>query len=141
MTDQMTIPAQVNTAYQDAVDNIMFLRNQQWSTTNYVLLAQAAIFLIARYPGLSNDGADRFFLKLLAWIAAGGGIFALWQLQFSIRNYRDRLTYIYSHYFKSDEAVGLRLDRTIISSPRDYTIVALLTFICLAAMVVVLRYM
>jgi hypothetical protein len=35
------------TAYKDAVDNIILLKRQQWLATNYALLVYAAIFVIS----------------------------------------------------------------------------------------------
>ena len=41
------MPVNVETAYKDAVDNIIFLKRQQWVATNYALLVYAAIFVIS----------------------------------------------------------------------------------------------
>jgi hypothetical protein len=40
------MPEPVEAAYKDAVDNIIFLKRQQWLATNYVLLLYVAIFVI-----------------------------------------------------------------------------------------------
>ena len=37
------MPRHVEAAYKDAVDNIVFLKRQQWVTTNYAVLIYAAI--------------------------------------------------------------------------------------------------
>jgi hypothetical protein len=42
-TQQM--PEHVEAAYKAAVDNIIFLKRQQWLATNYALLVYAAIFI------------------------------------------------------------------------------------------------
>jgi hypothetical protein len=41
------MPEHAAAAYRDAVDNIFFLKRQQWLATNYVLLLYAAIFVIS----------------------------------------------------------------------------------------------
>ena len=41
------MPAHVDAAYKDAVDNIIFLKRQQWVATNYAILVYAAIFVIS----------------------------------------------------------------------------------------------
>jgi hypothetical protein len=41
------MPAHVGAAYKDAVDNIIFLKRQQWVATNYALLVYAVIFVIS----------------------------------------------------------------------------------------------
>lgn len=141
MDQPPNMPPQVNVAYQDAVDNLVFLKSQQWSITSYVMLGEAAIFLIARYPGLSTDGIDRFFLKVLAVVIGFLGIAVLWQMQASIEKYKARLANIYNRYFHSDELSEFWLEATPDKSMRNMFIVAVLTVLCVLAMVVVLRYM
>jgi hypothetical protein len=41
------MPTHVQAAYQEAVDNIIFLKRQQWVATNYAILVYAAIFVIS----------------------------------------------------------------------------------------------
>src|SRR4030095_16385327 len=41
------MPVHGEAAYKDAVDNIIFLKRQQWVATNYALLVYAAIFVIS----------------------------------------------------------------------------------------------
>jgi hypothetical protein len=41
------MPKHVEAAYRDAIDNILFLKRQQWVATNYALLVYAAIFVIS----------------------------------------------------------------------------------------------
>jgi hypothetical protein len=43
------MPEHVEVAYRDAVDNIVFLKRQQWLATNYILLLYAAIFVISAH--------------------------------------------------------------------------------------------
>src|SRR5262245_32879642 len=47
--DAQQMPEHVGTAYKDAVDNIIFLKRQQWLATNYALLVYAAIFVISAH--------------------------------------------------------------------------------------------
>jgi hypothetical protein len=141
MVDTPNMPPQVNVAYQDAVNNLVFLKGQQWSITNYVLLAEAAIFLIARYPGLSTEGVDRFFLKVLAVVVSFLGIAVLWQMQASMEKFGERLANIYKRYFNNDEVSDFRLEAEPDRSIRSVFIVIVLTVICVFALVVVLKYM
>jgi hypothetical protein len=41
-TPEQQMPVHVEAAYKDAVDNIIFLKRQQWVATNYALLVYAA---------------------------------------------------------------------------------------------------
>ena len=51
------MPENVEVAYRDAVDNIVFLKRQQWLATNYVLLLYAAIFVISAHYFSRTDVA------------------------------------------------------------------------------------
>jgi hypothetical protein len=46
-TPERQMPVHVEAAYKDTVDNIIFLKRQQWVATNYALLVYAAIFVIS----------------------------------------------------------------------------------------------
>ena len=50
------MPGHVEAAYKEVVNNIFFLKRQQWVTTNYTILVYAAIFIISA----------RFFTRTLA---------------------------------------------------------------------------
>jgi hypothetical protein len=54
----------VGAAYKAAVDNILFLKRQQWLATNYALILYAAIFLISAHYFSRTDFA-RNWLGLL----------------------------------------------------------------------------
>jgi hypothetical protein len=46
-TAERQMPEHIGAAYRDAVDNIIFLKRQQWVATNYALIVYAAIFIIS----------------------------------------------------------------------------------------------
>src|SRR5947208_12682515 len=46
-TPEQQMPVHVEAAYKDAVENIIFLKRQQWVATNYAVLVYAAIFVIS----------------------------------------------------------------------------------------------
>ena len=41
------MPGHVEAAYKEVVNNIFFMKRQQWVTTNYTILVYAAIFIIS----------------------------------------------------------------------------------------------
>jgi hypothetical protein len=43
------MPEHVEAVYKAAVDNIIFLKRQQWLATNYALLVYAAIFVTSAH--------------------------------------------------------------------------------------------
>jgi hypothetical protein len=69
------MPGHVAGAYRDALDNILFLKRQQWLATNYVLLLYVAIFVISarffsRGPTLHEIGLAHLQLRRL--LSTGG---------------------------------------------------------------------
>jgi hypothetical protein len=100
------MPKHVEVAYRDAVDNIVFLKRQQWLATNYVLLLYAAIFVISAYYFSRTDVARNW----LGAITIAAFVVHWWMLhlfQRSIEKFRNRLAWIYSTYFSEEERAGL----------------------------------
>jgi hypothetical protein len=114
-TIERQMPEHLNAAYRDAVDNIIFLKRQQWLATNYVLLLYAAIFVIsARY--FSRTDVARNWLGILTI----GAFFIHWYMlhlfQRGIDKFRNRLGWIYQTYFSAEERAGLDLQ----PEPKSY---------------------
>jgi hypothetical protein len=68
------MPEHVKAAYRGAVDNILFLKRQQWLATNYVLLLYVAVFLISAHYFSRTDVARNWLgsLQLLRLLSTGG---------------------------------------------------------------------
>ena len=65
------MPKHVEVAYRDAVDNVVFLKRQQWLATNYVLLLYAAICnQLTTLAGLVKIGLAQ--LQLVRSLSTGG---------------------------------------------------------------------
>jgi hypothetical protein len=109
------MPGQIAAAYRDAVDNILFLKRQQWLATNYVLLLYAAIFVISAHYFSRTDVARNWLgiLTIIAFVVHWG---MLHLFQSSIEKFRNRLVWIYRSYFSDEERVGLDLRL----EPRSY---------------------
>ena len=109
------MPEHVEVAYRDAVDNIVFLKRQQWLATNYVLLLYAAIFVISAHY-FSRTDVTRNWLGAITIAAFVVHWWMLHLFQRSIEKFRNRLAWIYSTYFSEEERAGLdvRLE------PRSY---------------------
>jgi hypothetical protein len=103
-TQQM--PEHVGAAYKDAVDNILFLKRQQWLATNYALLLYAAIFLISAHYFNRTDLARNWLggLTIVTFIVHW---YMLHSFQRAIGKYKDRLAWIYRTYFTADERAEL----------------------------------
>jgi hypothetical protein len=109
------MPEHVGAAYKDAVDNILFLKRQQWLATNYALLLYAAIFLIFAHYFNRTDLA-RNWLGVLTIATFMIHWYMLHLFQRGIDKFRNRLAWIYRTYFTADERVGLDVQ----VEPRSY---------------------
>jgi hypothetical protein len=81
------------------VDNMLFLKRQQWSITNYALLLDAAVMALARG---SND-IERTIYTVLAF---GGCVFAMFcvnHTQTSLTRYYGNLFDLYQRYLTPAE--------------------------------------
>jgi len=102
-------------AYNDAIDNIIFLKRQQWLATNYALLLYAAIF-IASASYFSRTDLARNLLGTITIATFVIHWLMLHMFQGAIAKFRDRLAWIYTTYFSAEERVGLNLRL----EPRSY---------------------
>ena len=113
MTDpDRQMPSHVEVAYQDAVNNITFLRRQQWIATNYALLVYAALFVVSAEYFSRTDFA-RNWLGIIA-IATFFLIhfYMIYLFQGAMDKFRDRVDWIYRTYFNREEQAGLDLLRS-----------------------------
>lgn len=102
------MPAHVDAAYKDAVDNIIFLKRQQWVATNYAILVYAAIFVISATYFSRTDFA-RNTLGIVALVTLGIHWYMIYLFQRAINRFRRRLDWIYQTYFSREERVGMDL--------------------------------
>ena len=102
------MPEHVRAAYRGAVDNILFLKRQQWLATNYVLLLYVAVFLISAHYFSRTDVA-RNWLGIITIITFFVHWYMLNSFQGAIEKFRSRLIWIYRTYFTAEERSGLDL--------------------------------
>ena len=103
------MPEHVGTAYKDAVDNIIFLKRQQWLATNYALLVYAAIFVISAHY-FSRTDLSRNWLGVLTIATFAVHWCMLHLFQRAIEKFRNRLSWIYKTYFSAGERAGLQME-------------------------------
>jgi amino acid permease len=90
------------------VDNIIFLKRQQWAATNYALLVYAAIFVIsAQYFSRTDFARNSLGIVVIAIFLIHGYI--MFVFQGTIDKFRSRLYWIYRTYFNGEEQAGLDL--------------------------------
>jgi hypothetical protein len=98
------MPKFVEAYFKDTVDNLRFVKRQQWMATNYALLILGAIYWVAENTGC----VARTLLTVAAVLTGVYGIYLLWDFQKSLAKYRKRLTWVYDQpYFKELKAAGL----------------------------------
>jgi hypothetical protein len=102
------MPAHVGAAYNDAVENIIFLKRQQSVATNYALLVYAAIFVISAEYFSRTDFA-RNSLGIIAIAVFVAHCYVIFVFQRAIDKFRARLYWIYRTYFNGEEQAGLEL--------------------------------
>ena len=102
------MPEHVEAAYKDAVDNIIFLKRQQWLATNYALLVYAAIFVISAHYFSRTDLA-RNWLGVLTIATFVIHWYMMHLFQRAIEKFRNRLGWMYRTYFSAEERAGLDL--------------------------------
>jgi hypothetical protein len=102
------MPEHIGAAYRDAVDNLIFLKRQQWVATNYALLVYAAIFVISAQYFQRTDFA-RNLLGIVAIVAFFIHWYMMFLFQSAIEKFRARLYWIYRTYFNGEEQTGLDL--------------------------------
>jgi hypothetical protein len=102
------MPEHIGAAYRDTVDNIIFLKRQQWVATNYILLVYAAIFVISAQYFSRTDFA-RNSLGVVAIVAFFIHWYMMFLFQSAIEKFRARLYWIYRTYFNGEEQAGLDL--------------------------------
>jgi cellobiose-specific phosphotransferase system component IIC len=107
-TAERQMPEHIGAAYRDAVDNIIFLKRQQWAATNYTLIIYAAIFIISAQYFSRTDFA-RNTLGIVAIVTFFIHWYMMLLFQSAIEKFRSRLYWIYRTYFNGEEQNRLDL--------------------------------
>lgn len=95
----------VKNLYKDSLDNILFLKRQQWTITNYALLTFAAVVAIGKNANI----VETTLLTVLASLAWAYSVFCMLHTQYTLTKYRKRLSHIYQTYFTVSERATFNL--------------------------------
>lgn len=107
------MPKRVEALYRDASQNLVFLKTQQVTITNYALVAYAAVVTVRWHHG--SEAMPFLFQFLLANAAIVGlavSLYFLHELEGTMTKYRERLAWIYRAHFSCEEIDALKLPRT-----------------------------
>ena len=102
------MPEHIKLAYEDAVNNMMFFKRQQWVATNYAILVYAAIFVISAEYFSRTDFA-RNWLGIIAIATFFFHLYVIYSFDAAINKFRERLDWIYRTYFSGEERNNLKL--------------------------------
>jgi hypothetical protein len=102
------MPEHIKLAYEDAVNNMMFFKRQQWVATNYAILVYAAIFVISAEYYSRTDFA-RNWLGIIAIATFFFHLYVIYSFDAAISKFRERLDWIYRTYFSGEERNNLKL--------------------------------
>ena len=102
------MPEHIKLAYEDAVNNMMFFKRQQWVATNYAILVYAAIFVISAEYFSRTDFA-RNWLGIIAIATFSFHLYVIYSFDAAINKFRERLDWIYRTYFSGEERANLKL--------------------------------
>ena len=91
--------------YKAVIDNILFLKRQQWTITNHALLLYAAITALAT----RGTAVERAVLVCLGVVGCVFSLLCLIHTQGSMTRYYQNLFDMHSKYFTSDERSTLEL--------------------------------
>lgn len=86
------MPAHVEAAYKEVVENIFFAKRHQWMTTNYALLVYAAIFIVSAHYFSRTDVA-RGWLGFVTFLTFFYPLYMIKALQDTITSFRDRIAW------------------------------------------------
>lgn len=95
------MPKHIELAYKDALDNIQFLKKQQWVIVGYAVSIHVGVFAVCRE--LKPSPTWRCLLIVAIWFAVAYGIVVLIDFHAGISKFRQRLKWIYQHHFTKQE--------------------------------------
>ena len=99
-------PGQHDALYQDAAENLRFVKAQQWRVTNYALLVYAAAYLLRGNAPLDTCLGKTTLITVIV-LACLFSLFVLRQLENSMARFRDRIEWVQEHHFDPADQIKL----------------------------------
>jgi len=94
------IPKRIEILYKDALDNLVFLKEQQWAITKYALTAYGALFAAVK---ILHDAAYKGLLIFAVWLVFAFSAIMLGSFTHGMRRFRRRIRRIYRRFFEREE--------------------------------------
>jgi len=96
---------QIAQAYADTMSNLAFIKQQQWTVTNYVVLLIAALFAL---HGRASPGG-LWIMGGLVLLTGGYGLYLLMKMQAGLLKFRRRMAAINARFFTPEEREWLAI--------------------------------
>jgi hypothetical protein len=126
MSPEEDFPSRLQVFYQDCVDNIRFLKQQQWRATNYALLVYAAAYFVRKETPLHTCYGKAALTAILV-VTFGINVWLLIDNYRSLSRFRSRIDWIYRNKFPSYEQTKTALD--LVPKTEDPWFIWLLGFV------------
>ena len=109
---------EINNVCRESIEDIQFLKQQQWRIVYYCLLLFGAIFFLVRFliydcsnPLIHHKSSFQVILSVLSNVIAFIGLYFLIDLQKSIQKNRGYIAYIRNRYFRKETRILFKLDK------------------------------
>lgn len=100
------MPEHVRVAYEDAIQQLLFIKKQQWIITNYAIAIYVA-FASLKFAANDLTLAVKVVSSIVIWSAFMYNVCFLLMITCDIESYRGILRWIRKKYFSEEEADGL----------------------------------
>ena len=100
------MPNRILFVYKDALDNLKFLKEQQWPVAKYALTAYGTLFAAAKI--INAPSYNGLFIAAV-WLVFLFSLVVLVSFMHGMRRFRARIRRIYENYFQVEEREALRL--------------------------------
>ena len=100
------MPNRILFVYKDALDNLKFLKEQQWPVTKYALTAYGVLFAAVKV--INAPSYNGLFIAAV-WLVFLFSLVVLVSFMHGMRRFRARVRWIYDNCFPGNEQEGLRL--------------------------------
>jgi hypothetical protein len=118
---------ELTTLYQVTVSDLAFFKSQQWTLTNYALLAFGAVAAIPHIPQVQTGRCSKVVLCAIATVVYLSADWLLWRLKESIEVRQKRLERIFPKFTKTFR--DTRGDKKQVSATEVFIFIAIvLTF-------------
>jgi hypothetical protein len=95
---------EINNVYNKSLEDIQFLKQQQWKVVYYCLLLFSAVFYLnlTAVEGSLPKGNYEPFMLIVSILICFFGLYFLIDTQFALKKYRERVETIRKNYFQEE---------------------------------------